>query len=57
MTKFRNDILFASGFACLEVGVAQQYGGPVAWMTAGVVMLAVSLFAAVKSTRPPKNVH
>jgi hypothetical protein len=56
MKSLLTDIIFACGFACLETGVAQQFGGPVAWITAGVILLAVSIMSAVKSTRPNRDV-
>jgi hypothetical protein len=56
MNSLLTDITFTIGFACLEIGVAQQFGGPVAWMTAGVLFIAVSVIAAFKSTRPKSRV-
>ncbi|NTV25924.1 MAG: hypothetical protein HGB01_06905 [Chlorobiaceae bacterium] len=56
MNSLLKDIVFAIGFTCLEIGVAQQFGGPVAWMVAGVILIAVSVIAALKSTRPKSRV-
>ena len=56
MKTILTDIVFTIGFACLETGVAEQFGGPVAWMTAGVLLIAVSMLAAVKSTRSKRHV-
>lgn len=45
------DVLFFIGITCLVVGVALQFGAAAAWMTAGGVLLSVSILAEIASWR------